>query len=269
MNTLTSTSHHRCVPGALAIGVLACSLFVTAAAQAADPSVRSALPSPQGVANSTGVPDIRDIRPPFHIASGWFWWAGAAGCCALGVAAGSWYWWRRRSSPQSTSAAELALERLEEARELLVPGQARAFSIAVSGIVRTYIEQRFNIAATQQTTREFLQDCLAQSAGSLAAHRESLGDFLQYCDLAKFARWTPSTSEMETLLDHAMAFVGATIAPDSSDSIVSVAYRPDSVAPQPDLCVPTASAPPAADRRERDSLPRQQRIVLNAETSQQ
>jgi hypothetical protein len=41
----------------------------------------------------------------------------------------------------------------------------------------------------------------------LAHHRDSLADFLRHCDLAKFARWSLSVSQMEAMLDSAKAFV--------------------------------------------------------------
>ena len=46
--------------------------------------------------------------------------------------------------------------------------------------------------ATQRTTAEFLRDCLSQVGSALQAHEQSLGDFLKFCDLAKFARWSLS-----------------------------------------------------------------------------
>ncbi len=37
-----------------------------------------------------------------------------------------------------------------------------------------------------------------------------LGDFLQHCDLAKFARWVLSLEEMEEMYDSARTFISET-----------------------------------------------------------
>ena len=162
------------------------------------------------------VPDIRDIHPPIHIAQSWLWMMVIVACCALaGLVVTAWRWHQRHGTALRKLANELALERLAEARSLLAPEQARAFSIAVSGIIRSYIEERFNIQAAHRTTVEFLHDCLTQSDGSLQSHREQLGEFLRFCDLAKFARWVLSVAEMEAMLASAIAFVTAT-APEAA-----------------------------------------------------
>lgn len=171
----------------------------------------AAAPAATGMKGAAELQDIRDIRPPFHIPSGWTGWAVIAGCCLLaGLIVAAWLWRRRRAAAVRKSAHELALERLAEARKLMVPEEARAFSIAVSDIIRTYIEQRFDIQAAHRTTPEFLRDRVTQADGALALHRERLEEFMQYCDLAKFARWVLSVPEMESMLASAIAFVSAT-----------------------------------------------------------
>jgi hypothetical protein len=82
--------------------------------------------------------------------------------------------------------------------------------VAVSDIVRGYVEARFNVHATQRTTPEFLRDCLTQVGPALQAHEQSLSEFLKFCDLAKFARWSLSGGEMQGLLASARHFVEST-----------------------------------------------------------
>jgi hypothetical protein len=155
--------------------------------------------------------DIHDIRPPFHIPRSWFGIAVVAGCCVLAaLVVVAWRWRQRRVSATRKSAHELALERLAQARALMVPEQAREFSTAVSGIIRSYIEARFDIQAAHRTTPEFLRDRLTQADGPLASHREGLEEFMRYCDLAKFARWVLSVPEMEAMLASGIIFVTAT-----------------------------------------------------------
>ena len=152
--------------------------------------------------------DIRDIRGPKHIPSPWLWplWlAGGAALAALLYAA--WRWNQRRALIAALLPYEIALAKLEAARALMQPENAREFSITVSEIVRQYIEVRFQVWAARRTTEEFLHDLIDPSDVSLAHHRDLLADFLRHCDLAKFARWVLSAEEMETMLQSARSFV--------------------------------------------------------------
>jgi hypothetical protein len=151
--------------------------------------------------------DIRDIRGPKAIPSPelWFLWlAGGAVLAALGYGARRWY---RHVSTAPKLPYEIALERLEKARELMTVKTAREFSIEVSEIVRSYIEARFQVRAVRQTTEEFLHGLLEPSDALLAEHRELLAEFLHHCDLAKFARWILSLEEMEAMHRIARIFV--------------------------------------------------------------
>jgi hypothetical protein len=90
---------------------------------------------------------------------------------------------------------------------LLNPASVREFSIAISDVVRQYIEAAFKVTATHRTTEEFLHDLLGTSNASLAAHRNLLAEFLHQCDMAKFAGAGLSTQIMESLHQSARSFV--------------------------------------------------------------
>jgi hypothetical protein len=157
--------------------------------------------------------DIRDIRGPKLIRPRWFLPAIISGAALLALCAyGVWRW--RRSAPREYALLphELAARRLEEIRPLMQPPSAREFGIAVSDIIRGYIEQRFSIVATQRTTDEFLQDVLVSPNETLVAYRQALAEFLRQCDLVKFAGISPALPEMESLHASARAFVRETAA---------------------------------------------------------
>jgi hypothetical protein len=155
----------------------------------------------------------------------------------------AWRWLRRRQRPRVLLPFEVALQRLEDIRALMQPLTAREFSTAVSDIVRSYIEQRFDVIATHRTTEEFLHDLLLESSdASLVRHRALLSDFLQQCDLVKFAGMSLTLQSMESLHQSARAFVLETAKP--------VEATETRAAPQP-----SATPQPTATEEAHDSLP--------------
>jgi hypothetical protein len=192
----------RVLAGAM-IAVLFCAVHAVAQTPPATltPSTPSVAPVPADA-------DIRDIRGPKHIPSVWTLPLLLAGGVLL--ASGAYAAWRlsRRRRPQRVKLPfELALSRLEHARALMHPENGREFSIEVSDAVREYIERRFCVMAAHRTTHEFLRDLLGAPDALLAAHRALLADFLNLCDLAKFAGWHLSMQDMQTLHQSAREFV--------------------------------------------------------------
>ena len=72
--------------------------------------------------------------------------------------------------------------------------ESHPFYIELSDIIRTYVESRFQIHASEQTTREFLQHA-KQHPQLEHMDRKSLAEFLVAADLVKFARHEPSTQQ--------------------------------------------------------------------------
>jgi hypothetical protein len=176
-------------------------------------ALAAALPAAAAVAEAAE--DIRDIRGPKFLVPPWLLPALIAGAVLL--AFGAWGLWRRlrrRRQPRVLLPFEIALRRLEEMRALMQPDDAREFSIAVSDVVRRYIEERFSVTATHRTTEEFLHDLLESSHAPLARHRALLSEFLQACDLVKFAGMSLTLQNMESLHHSARAFVLETAKPD-------------------------------------------------------
>lgn len=156
--------------------------------------------------------DIRDIAPPVAIPSGWewVWWlVGALAVAALVYAV--WNWWRRRRATPPVvpviPAHVRARERLQAALALIA--QAKPFCVEVSDTVRFYLEQRFEFHAPERTTEEFLHE-LQRTELLTRDQKDSLGDFLQSCDLVKFAKYEPQEPELRTLHDSALRLVAET-----------------------------------------------------------
>ncbi len=196
----------------------------------ATPAVRATASNPAAAAQE----DIRDIRPPIHIPYGWLWAAYAAGGFALaGLTLAAWRWHQRHGQSRRRLLYELTLEQLEVVRALMEPGKGYQFSLAVSEIVRNYIERRFGARAAHRTTEEFLHDLLDESHAAISVHQPLLADFLEHCDLAKFARWHLSVPQMETMYQSARTFVMETGKPAAAVVAATSATAPEALLTEP------------------------------------
>ena len=106
---------------------------------------------------------------------------------------------------------EKALSELSEARELLTPNQALLYMNRISLILRNYVEARFTIKSTRQTTREFLYSLSNSSADPAIRNcKNELQSCLEQCDMAKFAHQIPMKENMEMMEGAIIGFVEKT-----------------------------------------------------------
>lgn len=155
--------------------------------------------------NTVAAADIRDLKPPVEIPTGWAWLGWVLAVLLLGLLA-LWAWrrWKRQAAAKAAAPSAppetRARERLQAALKLL--SQPEPFCVAVSSAIRVYLEERFDLHAPERTTEEFLVEL--QGSELLAVEQKrSLGEFLTRCDLVKFARYEPT--EVELLELHAAA----------------------------------------------------------------
>lgn len=157
--------------------------------------------------------DIHDVHGVIHIPPAWLWLVYvAAGIGFVALLYFLWRWWkkRRKEIVKPKLPHEIAFERLLAARALMTAAEAKAYSIAVSDAIRSYIEDRFGERAAHRTTEEFLHDLLAGKTASLSVHIALLDDFLRHCDLVKFARHALTREDMEAMHASALRFVDET-----------------------------------------------------------
>lgn len=158
------------------------------------------------------VNDIRDIKPPLEISDGlaWLWWTLGA-LVVVTVLLLAWRHFLKRvteaSLPPPIPAHVRAKQRLAEALALL--SQPKPFCILVSDTVRFYLEERFKFHAPERTTEEFLRE-LSNTNLLAGEQKESLGRFLQSCDLVKFAKYEPGENELHELHSSAVRLVEET-----------------------------------------------------------
>jgi hypothetical protein len=168
---------------------------------------------------TTDLSELRDITPIEEIPPGRSWrqsalWLGLA--LALGglVLGGGNLLWRRLRRTPSVSPDRWALGELEQIEALALPRTAEVerYHTLLSDVLRRYLELRFGLHAPQQTTSEFLA-AMARASPLSPAQQALLQEFLQRCDLAKFAQAQPSAEECGAVATMARTFVEQTAAP--------------------------------------------------------
>jgi hypothetical protein len=156
--------------------------------------------------------DIRDIKPPVEIPNGWEWLWWTLGTLAVAaILFALWKWWQKRRLQipvkPPVPAHIRAKQKLQEALALIT--RPEPFCVLVSDTIRLYLEERFNFRAPERTTEEFLHEL--QDTNLLAAEqKEKLGEFLERCDLVKFAKYEPREPELRDLHSSALHLVEET-----------------------------------------------------------
>ena len=166
----------------------------------------------QSVMTNAGTNILRDIKPPLVIPSGWAWLWWVAGAVAIAsLLFWAWRWWQKRRAAIALVPVIpphiRAKQKLQEALALI--SQPREFCILVSDTIRQYLEERFTFHAPDRTTEEFLHE-LRETDLLTRDQKDSLGEFLERCDLVKFAKYEPGEPELRDLHQSALRLVEET-----------------------------------------------------------
>ena len=158
---------------------------------------------------------LHDIRGPVELPDG----VGALiwlliGLAVLLLAGLLFYLWKRRKKglQKLPQPHEIALLELAGLRSMMNPAQALLYAAQLSELLRRYIEARFQIHSTRQTTREFFGSLVENSQVShdLKDHQAHLQACLEECDMAKFAHYSPDQQGMAAMEQAVRGFVEAT-----------------------------------------------------------
>ena len=109
------------------------------------------------------------------------------------------------SVPEPLPAHQIAYNELENLRalNLISEGRIKEYYYRLSNIVRHYIESRFKLMAPERTTEEFLAE-MTVTDRLTGMHKELISNFLEHCDMVKFAAYGPDTREIENAFNSAI-----------------------------------------------------------------
>lgn len=107
--------------------------------------------------------------------------------------------------PHRTALADLAT-----ARQFLEQSQSLRYGRQVSGILRRYIEERFGISSTKQTSSELLNALESAPQTSGHSYSTALRGCLEQCDLAKYAHKENDQESMENIERSVITFIEQT-----------------------------------------------------------
>jgi len=155
------------------------------------------------------------ITPPSVLVERWPLWVALGGGLLIAAGAVAYVFrFRKREAqaPPPLPQWDVAYRRLQELDQRRLPqaGEFGLYYVELSGILRHYIEDRFQLHAPEQTTPEFLS--AASGSGALSEqHQRILADFLKHCDRVKFAQYVPNEQEMEKSFAIVLQFVDQTV----------------------------------------------------------
>jgi hypothetical protein len=119
---------------------------------------------------------------------------------------------RRLEIEQVEMPWETALRELSALKswDPLKEGRVEEYYVTISGIVRHYLEERFGLRAPEMTTDEFFE-LMSRDGTLVQAHKRLVNEFLAHCDLVKFARYGPSSEEIDGAYGAAVRLVRETV----------------------------------------------------------
>lgn len=155
---------------------------------------------------------LRSIAPPVHYVDAIdLFWLVVALAALLAVAAALIWWFYFRKRPRKPpvpplSPRQIAAARLQQILARMDEMTARDFGNEVCDILRVFIGAQYGLHPERQTSPEFLESVTRSHAFSRHEHA-LLTDFLDGCDLLKFARLDATRDAKERLVQEAVEFI--------------------------------------------------------------
>lgn len=163
--------------------------------------------------------DVKDVKDPLTIPLDWKFILLIV-LIVLVILAAAYYFYRRYKKKKAEQPVKKkiiripahvralsALDNLEN-EKLWQKGMVKEYHSRITGIIRGYFEERFNLPALELTTSEQIQQ-LRKVPG--AEHiLETTNEFLNNADLVKFAKFIPLPSVNEEMMKQAKEIVNNT-----------------------------------------------------------
>jgi len=161
--------------------------------------------------------DIRPLKSPVEIKSGFPVWLVAIFILVIIVCmAVLLYYMRKKTTIEEPISPprppeEVAFEELNALKDmrLIEKGLIKEYYIRISDIIRRYIESRYNVCALDRTTWELYRE-MRNSKRIDRTYIDKIRDFLEECDLVKFAKYIPEEREIEEVYKKAEEIVRLT-----------------------------------------------------------
>ncbi len=152
--------------------------------------------------------EIPEEPPPFAWQPWVFGILGFVVLCLL-----VWLYLRHRKKQAAAAPATEALKALTILSRNTAKAEPEGFVMEVSTILRGYIEKALGMQALRLSTEEFLQQATTTHNSISPDHQSSLKEFLQQCDLVKFAKGQVNEDQRDHLIDGARKFIRESSAP--------------------------------------------------------
>jgi len=161
---------------------------------------------------------LRDIKAPLAVKIGIPVVLIIAAILIILTAGGIIFWkvYLKRFSAKKMEPAltprEIAFRELEriESLGLIEKKRIKEYYYLVSFALRTYLENRFFLKAPEQTTEEFLES-VVRSDKLEGRYINILKEYLNHCDLVKYAKFDPGKSEAISLIETTRRFIEETV----------------------------------------------------------
>jgi hypothetical protein len=162
---------------------------------------------------------LNEIKPPVPFPRSyilWVWAAIATAVLVTGIVTTTVIVRKRKKAEGEGPGLKIpahelaygALKRLVD-EDLPGKGEIKLFYQRISAILRRYIENRFGLHAPEQTTEEFLFG-LENAPNFPDKYKTLLKNFLNHCDLVKFAEYQPRTEDIQNTFDSCRSFIEGT-----------------------------------------------------------
>ena len=194
----------RLVSTLLLLSAVCCLLPAAFAASLAPAPAATPGASPEG-------PDIHAIVPPQpYSLSGSLLWLAVAAISLLLAGLVAWYLLQRPKTPRSPGSRltprDAARQKLAALEREADATDARRFGAEICDVLRVYIGDEYRLHPQRQTSPEFLATVAASRVFSRQEHT-LLSEFLDGCDLLKFARVDATPAGKRALLIQAREFL--------------------------------------------------------------